>query len=111
VTLRTPNNGLNASDELAFVEGFGQIVIGADAETLDLVLHVRQARKNQNGRIDLGCPQPVKNLVTVYIRQHKIQKNNIVIVYFSDFQAVFAQVRRVHDESLCTKHRYDAVCD
>ena len=42
MTLGAAHNRLDAGDELALVEGLGQIVVGTDAETLDLVVQPGQ---------------------------------------------------------------------
>jgi hypothetical protein len=45
MSLGAANDGLDAGDEFVLVEGLGHIVVGAEAESLDLRFHDRIARQ------------------------------------------------------------------
>src|SRR5882762_2623753 len=58
IALRAPNDRPNARDQLALLEWFGQEVVGAEAEPLDLVVKLIESRKNQDRSAHPGRPQP-----------------------------------------------------
>ena len=45
VALGAADDGVNAGDEFVLVERLGQVVVGAEAEALDLVLDAGQSRR------------------------------------------------------------------
>jgi hypothetical protein len=57
VSLGAAHDGVDARHQLVLVERLGHVVVGAEAETLDLVLDARESRQDQDRRFDLGNPQ------------------------------------------------------
>jgi hypothetical protein len=53
VALGAAHDGVDARDQFVLVERLGHVVVGADAEALDLVLDAGEAGKDQNGGLDL----------------------------------------------------------
>lgn len=49
VARRAAHNRVDARNQLVLVERLGHVVVGADAETLDLVLDAGEAGEDQNG--------------------------------------------------------------
>jgi hypothetical protein len=56
VTLGTAHDRMDAGDQFVLVEGLGHVVIGTDAEALDLILDAGEAGEDQNGGLDLRNP-------------------------------------------------------
>ena len=54
MALGAPDNRLNAGDQLASVKRLGEVVIGAEAQALDLLIRRREAGEDQDGSCDLG---------------------------------------------------------
>jgi hypothetical protein len=54
MALGAADDGLDAGDQLALVERLGQIVVGAEAQALDLVVELDEARQDQDRRVDRG---------------------------------------------------------
>ena len=99
VTLGTAHDRMDAGNQFVLVEGLGHIVVGADAETLDLVLDAGEAGEDQNGCLDLGDPQLLEHVVAGHVGQVEVEKNNVVVVKFAEIDAFFAEIRRIDVES------------
>ena len=108
MALGTADDCLDPRDQLAAIERFGQEIVGADAETFDLVVEFGEARKDQDRRLHARRPQPAQHLVSVDIRQHQIKNDDVVIVQLADFQTVFAEIGRVANKVLPSQHHLDA---
>jgi hypothetical protein len=85
--------------------------VGADAETLDLVLDAGEAGEDQNRGFDLGYPKLLEHVVTGHIRQVEIEQDNVVVVKLSEIDAFFSEVRRVDIETLGLQHQLDRLRD
>jgi hypothetical protein len=64
VALGTAHDGVDAGDQLVLVEGLGHVVVGAEAEALDLVLDAGEAGEDQDGVLTLATRSVLQNLVT-----------------------------------------------
>ena len=84
---------MDARDQFVLVERLGQIVVGAEAQTLHLVLDPGETRKNEDRRLHLGDAQRAQNLVAGHVRQVEIEKNDVVVVEFAEIDALFAEIR------------------
>jgi len=82
VALGTAHNRMNARHQFVLVEGFGHVVVGANAETLDLVLDAGEAGEDQNGCFDFRHPKLLEHVVTGHVRQIEVEQDNVVIVEF-----------------------------
>jgi len=56
------------------------VVIGAEAETLDLVLDAGEAGEDQDWRLHLGDAQAAQNLETRHVGQIQVQQDDVVVV-------------------------------
>ena len=111
VTLGTAHDRVDAGDQFVLVEGLGHVVVGANAETLDLVLDAGEAGEDQNGGLDLGDPELLEHVVAGHVGQVEVEKDNVVIVEFSEIDAFFPEIRRVDVETLGFKHQLDRLRD
>src|SRR6202790_3276383 len=111
VALGAAHDRMNARNQFVLVEGLGHVVVGADAETLDLVLDAGKAGEDQNGGLDLRYPQLLEHVVAGHIRQIEVEQNNVVVVKLSEIDAFFSQVRRIDVETLGFQHQFDRLRD
>src|SRR5256885_14479530 len=111
VTLGTAHDRVDAGDQFVLVEGFCHVVVGANAETFDLVLDAGEAGEDQNGCLDLGNPELLEYVVAGHIRQVQVEQDNVVIVELSEVDAFFPEVRRIDVETLRFKHQLDRLRD
>src|SRR6516162_7745480 len=102
---------MNARNQLVLVEGLRHVVVGADAETPDLVLDAGQAGEDQNGCLDLGNPKLLEHVVTGHVGQVEVEQDNVVVIEFSEIDAFLAKIRRVDVEALGFKHQFDRLRD
>jgi hypothetical protein len=107
VTLRAAHDRVDAGDQLILVEGFGHVVVGADAEALDLVLDAGEAGEDQNGCLDLRDAQLLEHVVTGHVRQVQVEKDDVVVVELAEIDAFFAKVSRVNVEAFRFEHQLD----
>ncbi len=108
MAFRAAHDGLDAGNQLAPVEWFGQEVVGAEAEALDLVVELAEAREDQDRGTHSGRAQPAQHFIPINIRQHQVQNNDIVVVQLADFEPVFAQIGRVADKAFFLEQHLDA---
>ncbi len=111
VALGTADDRMDAGDQFVLVEGLCHVVVGADAETLDLVLDAGEAGEDQDRCLDLGHPKLLEHVVTRHVRQIEVQQDNVVIVQFSEIDAFFPKVRRIDVEALGFEHQFDRLRD
>src|SRR4029079_11774106 len=111
VALGPAHDRMNSRDQFVLVEGLGHVVVGADAETLDLVLDAGEPGEDQNGGFDLGNPKLLEHVVAGHVGQVKVEQDNVVIVELSEIDAFFTKVRRVDVETLGFQHQFDRLRD
>src|SRR5439155_5772961 len=111
VALGTAHDGVDAGDQFVLVEGLGHVVVGADAETLDLVLDAGEAGEDQNGGLDLRYPELLEHVVAGHVGQVEVEKDNVVIVKFTEVDAFLSEIRRIDVETLGFKHQLDRLRD
>ncbi|MGY3395782.1 hypothetical protein ACVWW6_008373 [Bradyrhizobium sp. USDA 3311] len=80
MSLGAAHDRVDAGHQLVLVEGLGHVVVGADAETLDLVLDAGEAGEDQNRGLDLGDPELLEHVIAGHVRQVEVEKDNVVIV-------------------------------
>ena len=108
MALGAADDRLDAGDQLAPVERLGQEVVGAEAQALDLVVELAEAREDQDRRAHPRGAQPAQHLVAVDVRQHQIEDDDVVVVELADLQPVLAEIGRVDDEVFLAQHHFDA---
>ena len=111
MALAAADDGLDARDQLTLVEGLGQIIVGADAQSLDLVVQFRQAGQDQDRCGDAGGAKTAQNLIAVDVRQHQIQNDYVVVIQLSDLQPILTEIGGIDDEALGVQHQFNTFCD
>src|SRR5216684_1394938 len=111
VALGTTHDGMDTGDQLVLVERLGHVIVGADAETLDLVLDTGEAGEDQNRCLDLGHPKLLEHIVTGHVGQIQVEKDNVVIVKFSEIDTLLSEVGRIDVETLGFEHQFDRLRD
>ena len=109
VALRAAHDGVDAGDELVLVERLGQVVVGAEAEALHLVLDAGHAGEDQDRRLDLGDAQRAQHLVAGHVGQVQVEQDDVVIVELAEIDALLAEVGGVDVEVLGLEHQLDAL--
>ena len=109
MALGAAHHGVDAGDQLILVEGFGHVVVGAEAQALHLVLDAGKAGEDEDGRVDLGDAKRLQNLVTRHVGEVQVQQNDVVIVELSEVDAFFAQIGRIYVEPFRLEHQFDAL--
>src|ERR1700736_1427562 len=85
----------------------GHVVVGAEAETLDLVLDPGEAGEDQDGRFHLAEAQSAQYLESRHIRQVKIEQDYVVVIDLAEIDALLAELRRIDVEALGFEHELD----
>ena len=109
VALGAAHDGVDAGDQLVLVERLGHVVVGAEAEALDLVLDAGEAGEDQDRRLDLGDAQELQHLVARHVGQVQVEQDDVVVVELAEIDAFFAEVGRVDVEALGLEHQLDAL--
>src|SRR3546814_6286400 len=78
MALGTAHDRVDAGDQLIAVEGFGDIVVGAEAQCADLGIHLADAGENQHRRSDLGDAELLQHVVAVHVGQVQIEADDVV---------------------------------
>ena len=68
VALRAPHDRVDARDQFVLVERLGHVVVGAEAETPNLVLDTGEAGENQDRSLYLRDSQGAQHLVSRHVR-------------------------------------------
>src|SRR5262249_19730507 len=105
VAFGAAHDGVDTRHELVLVERLGHVVVGAEAETPDLVLDTGEAGQNQNGGLDLGDAQRPQNFEPRHVRQIQVEQDNVVIVELAEVDAFFAQIGRIDVEAFRLQHQ------
>jgi hypothetical protein len=100
---------MDAGDQLVLVKRLGHIVVGTEAETLDLVLDAGEPRQNQDRRLHLGDAQRTQHLEAGHVRQVQVEQNDVVVIKLAEVDTLFPEVRRVHVEALGLEHQLDGL--
>src|ERR1700722_644045 len=111
VALGAAHDRMDACHQFVLVEGLGHVVVGAHAETFDLVLDAGEAGEDQNGCFDFRHPKLLEHVVAGHVGQIEVEQDNVVIVKFPEIDAFFSEVRRIDVETLGFKHQLDRLRD
>ncbi len=109
VALGAAHDRVDARDQLLAVERLGHVVVGAEAEALQLVLGVVGAGENQDRRLDLGEPELAQHVVAVHVRKVEVEQDQVVVVELGEIDAFFAEIRRIHVQVRVLEHQLDAL--
>src|SRR5450759_3810943 len=107
VALGAAHDGVNARHQFVLVEWLGHVVIGAEAETFDLVLDAGEAGEDQNRRLHLRDAQAAQHLEARHIRQVQVKQDDVVIVQFAEIDSFFTEIGGVEVEALGFEHQLD----
>src|SRR5947199_624754 len=91
--LRTTHDRADAGDQLAVLEWLCQEIVGAKAESLELVVQLAQPRQEQNRGFDLRLAQLLGDTVPVAIGEHQVEKDDVVGLQLSVADRVRAAMR------------------
>ena len=107
MTLGAAHDGVDARDQLVLVERLGHVVVGAEAETLDLVLDAREAGKDHDWRLDLRRPAGSgrNSSKARHVGQVQVQQYDVVVIELAEVDAFFTQVGGVDVEALGFQHQ------
>ena len=114
VALGAADDRVDAGDQLVLMEWLRQVVVGAEAEALDLVFRAGEARKDQNRGFYLRNAQGAQDFKARHVRQVQVQQDDVVIIEFAEIDTLFAEIRRIDVKTLGFEHqlnrlRYSAV--
>jgi hypothetical protein len=98
MAFRPAHDRMDAGDQLVLVERLGHVVVGAEAETANLVLDPGHAGKDQDRRLDLGTAQRLAAPRNRHVGQVQVQEDDVVIIQLAEIDAFFAQIRGVDVE-------------
>ena len=107
VALGAPHDRVDARYQFVLVEGLGHVVVGAEAETSDLVLDAGQAGENQDRGLHLGDPERAQNLESRHVGQVQVEKDDVVIVKLAEIDALLTEIGGVDVEALGLEHQLD----
>ncbi len=107
MALGAAHDGVDARDQFVLVEWLGHVVVGAEAETLDLVLDAGEAGEDQDRRLHLGDAQRAQHLEARHVGQVQVEQDDVVVVELAEIDALFAQIGRVDVEALGFEHQLD----
>ena len=110
VPLGAADNRLNTRNQFALVEGFGEVIVSPGPKSFDLVVWLGKAGQDQDRCLHLCVAKTPQNLVSVNVRQHEIENDDVVIIQFPDFEAVFPIFGRVDHHIFRPEHQFDAFC-
>ncbi len=57
--------------------------------------------------MDPSGAQPTQDLISVDVRQHQIEQDDVIIVQLADLQPVFAEISRIANEVLFAQQQFD----
>ena len=72
-----PQHRVDARDQLARVEGLGQVVVGAHLEADDAVDLLALGREHDDGHVLPGAAQPPANAEAVLAGQHEVEHDQV----------------------------------
>lgn len=84
----------------SFVEGLGEVVVGAAVKPLHLVVHLRLGGQQQHRDRIPGRAQPPEHGDAVGLRHHNVQHRHVVLARFQIRQSVLAVFHRVDGKEI-----------
>ena len=100
----TPQQGVDAGQQLAHVEGLGEVIVGAGVEPFDPILQTGLGRQHQNrGAEPLGAHLP-RHLVAVEPGHHHVQDQQIVDAKLRIVRAGLPVIDGFHLKALALQH-------
>jgi hypothetical protein len=106
MVLGTAHDCEDARYQFIFVEWLRHVVVGAKAETLDLVLDAGNAGQDQDRCFYLGEAQRSEYVKSRHIGQVQVEQDNVIVVQLAEIDALFAQIGSVGLEALGFEHQF-----
>src|SRR5215204_6105842 len=104
---RAAEDGLNAGDQLARVEGFGKIVVGADLQSDNAVNIVAAGREHHDVYVRAFGSESAQHLEAVHARHHHVQHDERVLARKRAFEPRGAPVRDLNPITLFAEQLSD----
>jgi hypothetical protein len=82
-------------------------IVGAEAETLDLVLGAGEAGEDQNRCLHLGDTQRPQHFEARHVGQVQVEQDDVVVVQLAEIDTFLAKIRGVDVEALGFEHQLD----
>src|SRR6267143_4265386 len=95
MALRAANDRLYARYQLTMIEWFGQEVVGAETQALNLVIEGIEPGQDEDRSAHPGRPQLPQHLISVQIRQQQIKYDYVVIIQLSLLKPVLSKIGNV----------------
>jgi hypothetical protein len=108
MALAAADDGVDARDQFFAVEGFGQVIIGPEAEALELAFRIVEPRQDQDRRVDPRIAQLAQHLVARHVRQVQIQQDDVVVIKLREIDPFLPQVGGVDIQVRVFEHHLDA---
>jgi len=106
----TTHNGFDTCLDLKDVERFGDIIICTVVQSQDLV-HVFAFGSKHNDRHIGKFPDLLAYFQPVHLRQHQVQKDNVVFILLRLLHRFFSIVSTVHFHSVLFQIKADSFYD
>src|SRR5580704_2627029 len=87
MSLRSTHEGLNARDQFVLMEWLSHIIVGAEPETLDLVLDIIEAREKQDRRLYLRTAHRAQHFKARHVRQVQIKDDDVIVIDLAQIDA------------------------
>ena len=100
VALGAAHHGLDAGDQLVLVEGLGHVIVGAEAQGLDLGLDDGVAGQDQDGGLHLGDAQRLQHFEARHVGQLQVENDNVVVIKLTQIDPFFAEIGGVDVQGL-----------
>src|SRR5262249_26167714 len=105
--LGAAHDRVDARYQFVLVERLGHVVVGTEAQAADLVLDAGKPGEDQDRRLHLGDAQRAEHLEAGHVRKIQIEQDDVVVVEFTEIDALFPQIGGVDVEALGLHHQLD----
>ena len=103
------HDGVQAGDQFLAVERLDQVIVGAEAQALYLLVRLGHAREDQDRRVDLRRAQLFQHVIAVHVRQVQVEDDNVVVIELAEVDAFLAQVGGEDVKAVGAQHQFDAL--
>jgi cobalt-zinc-cadmium efflux system outer membrane protein len=94
--ISAPNEGPQTREQLVERERFDEVVISAEVEAVDPIMHLISRRDDEDADARASGTEPAKNRQAVELRYHEIEHQRIVRIRLGEPQSLFTVSGRVH---------------
>eukprot|EP01022_Parablepharisma_sp_SALTPOND_P006708 TRINITY_DN12717_c0_g1_i1.p1 TRINITY_DN12717_c0_g1~~TRINITY_DN12717_c0_g1_i1.p1 ORF type:complete len:841 (-),score=269.53 TRINITY_DN12717_c0_g1_i1:1757-4279(-) len=75
---------LDAGHQLAYLEGFDQVVVGARTQALDLLVDGAAGGQDHDRHAVVALAQPAQHVLAAQLGQHQVQQHDVVVLVAQD---------------------------